>query len=103
MRRLLRLLAVLIVTYAFVAPAHAQDQATPLPPLPEGLTFPEFQGLGCLIGGTVVSISAATYAEIVSVGTATPLVLPVMAAGFVAGCGVGSIMSPGLWWIYRKL
>ena len=103
MRRLLCMAVVLVLALAVARPGHAEDLAGPLPPLPDGLTYPEFQGLGCLIGGTIVSISAATYAEIVSVGASTPLVLPVMAAGFVAGCGVGSIMSPGLWWIYRQL
>lgn len=100
----LRVVAVLVLGIAFLTgqTAAAQTVPSPAPPLPEGITYPEFQGLGCLIGGTIVAISAATYAEAVTVGATTPLVVPVMAAGFVAGCGVGSIMSPGLWWIYRQ-
>jgi hypothetical protein len=104
-RRVLLWLAAALSAAALFAATPAKAQLAPAPPtpLPEGITYPEFQGLGCLIGGTIVAISAATYAEVVTVGAATPLVIPVMAAGFVAGCGVGAIMSPGLWWIYRQL
>lgn len=103
MIRRLRLAIVWLVAVVLLSGAPARAQAPQAPaPLPEGISYPEFQGLGCILGGIIVATGAAAYVEVLTAGISPPVVVPVMAAGFVAGCGVGSIMAPGLWWIYRQ-
>ena len=86
--------------------AHAQ-RGDPAPaPLPQGITLVEFQGVSCLVGGTTGAIAAWTYGEVflagAIAGSSLPILVPIVATAFVAGCGVGSLMSPGLLWIYRR-
>jgi hypothetical protein len=87
--------------------AHAQRADAPPASLPPTINMSEFQGVSCLVGGTAGGLAAWTYAEVfiagAIAGSSLPIVLPVVATAFVAGCGVGSVMSPGLLWIYRRL
>jgi hypothetical protein len=87
----------------FGAVALAQPAPAPLPPT---ITLQEFQGVSCLVGGTAGALAAWTYAEVfitgTIVGSSLPILLPVVTTAFVAGCGVGSIISPGLLWVYRQ-
>ncbi len=107
--RLVVRMAPLVVCLALLAatPAHAQSDAAPVGPLPSDTTYPEFQGLGCLAGGTIVAVGAATYAEVIAAaaigGASVPLMVPILATAFAVGCSVGAVMAPGVWWIYRRL
>jgi hypothetical protein len=52
-----------------------------------------------VIGGTVAAVGAWAYAEFVVMATvtgATAVLIPVLAAAFVTGCGIGTIALPGL-------
>lgn len=104
--RALRIAAIAACLTALAAPAQAQ-RGDPAPaPLPPSITLQEFQGVSCLVGGTAGGLAAWTYAEVFITGgiagSSLPILLPVVATAFVAGCGVGSIVSPGLLWIYRR-
>lgn len=67
----------------------------------------EIQGLSCMALGTLSSLSVYLYSDVLTealTGTAVNpvLLIPVLATGFAAGCGVGSTMSPGLHWIFNR-
>ena len=73
------------------------------------ITDPEIQGLGCVIGGTVVAVAAIVLssAAIVvtgsrSVAAATEIAVPVIAAATMAGCLTGNAAALGLAWIARN-
>jgi precorrin-3B methylase len=64
-----------------------------------GMTLPEYQGLGCLIGGVVGAAGVYGYSDVVAVAitgvvTNPVLLVPVMVTGLAVGCAVGSTLSP---------
>jgi hypothetical protein len=81
--------------------------ASPAPAVPPTMTMAEYQGLGCLLGGTVATTGVFVYSDIITIaatGVVNPLLLvPVMATGFAVGCSVAATVSPGLLWIGRTL
>jgi hypothetical protein len=104
LRLVLAILVLLIWSSVGVRAAELQDRNPA--PQPQEITTSEFQGLSCLVGGTFGGLAAWTYSEIflagAIAGSSLPVVIPVVATAFVAGCGVGSVMAPGLLWIYRR-
>jgi hypothetical protein len=81
------------------AQTTAPPTAPPLPVVGLGLTQPEYQGLGCLIGAIIAAVGTYGYSDIVAVAatgavTNPVLLVPVMATGFAVGCAVGSTASP---------
>lgn len=77
-----------------------------MPPGPE-ITLSEFQGLSCIVGGGFGAFAAWAYSEVFLAGAiagpSLSVVIPVVATAYVAGCGVASLMAPGVLWIYRRL
>jgi hypothetical protein len=57
-------------------------------------------GLNCLLFGVAAATGAYVYGDVVMVavaGSVEPaLLIPLVAGAFVAGCGMGSILTPGL-------
>ena len=63
------------------------------------MTLPEYQALGCLIGGIIGATGVYAYSDVVAVAitgvvTNPVLLIPVMATGLAVGCAVGSTVSP---------
>ena len=73
------------------------------------ITDPELQGMGCVIGGTVVAIAAIVLSSAVIVATggrnvaaASKVAVPVVAAATMAGCLTGNSAALGLAWLARN-
>ena len=85
----------------------AQPAPAPMPIVGLGMTMPEYQGLGCMLGGTTAGAGAFAYSDIITAaatGMVNPvLLLPVVATGFAVGCSVGAAASPLFLWIHRAL
>ena len=66
-----------------------------------------WQGLGCLWGGTLGAAGVFYYSDVLAVaatGATNPLLLvPLVATGFLGGCSVGYNSAPGLIWLYRHM
>jgi hypothetical protein len=107
MRRLVFGAIVLIALGLNTGPASAQaPHRPPDSDLPNSLSYSEFQGLACLMGGAAAMVGVATYSEFIVAatgGATAPVIVPILAAGFAAGCSVASTASPGLLWIYRRI
>lgn len=107
----LAFIVMLVLTFAMsAAPLSAQTQRNQVPPaagdLPSTFTYAEFQGMACLMGGAAAMVGVATYSELIAAatgGVSVPVIVPIIAAGFAAGCSVASTASPGLLWIYRHI
>jgi hypothetical protein len=89
-----------------IASAVAPPMALPLAPV-VGMTMQEYQGLNCMAFGSFTAFGVYVYSDVIlealTGAFVNPLLLvPVMATGFAAGCGVGSTMSPGLLWIVNQ-
>jgi len=100
------LLALMMALAAPGRPAAAQEAKPETTAAQAELTMQEFQGLSCLTFGAGAALGSLAYAELLATATAgvtAPLLVPVMATAFVAGCGVGAVLSPGLLWIYRRV
>lgn len=100
------LLAVVAALAVTGRPTSAQVAITEPASAGEELTMQELQGLSCLMFGGTAMVGSLAYVELLAAATATasaPLIAPVLATAFVAGCGVGQILSPGLLWIYRRV
>lgn len=71
------------------------------------MTMAEYQSLSCAAGGTIGGVAVYIYNEDLAValtGDISPvLLLPFIAAGFSAGCGIASALAPGLAWLYRHI
>ena len=110
MKRLV-FIGVLALTFAMSAgPLLAQTQRNQVPPaagdLPATFTYAEFQGMACLMGGAAAMVGVAAYSELIAAatgGVSVPVIVPIVAAGFAAGCSVASTAAPGLLWIYRHV
>lgn len=128
-----RLLATAILTLAITgaaAPLHAQPVAAPstapitsaavqptatMPPQESAITPPGRQppspqalgGLNCLMFGVVGAASVYVYNDVLMVaisGYVNPaLLIPTMTAGFIAGCGIGNTLTPGLIYLRDSL
>jgi hypothetical protein len=66
----------------------------------------QFQGVSCILGGALAAAASFTYSDVVALATtgaltAPILMVPILATGFAAGCGVFATMAPGLYWIYE--
>jgi hypothetical protein len=91
------------------APAAGWAGAAPDPGKPgDPMTSTQFQGVSCIVGGILSGVTAYAYSDIVAVVatggvTAPVLVLPIIATGFAAGCGVAATMAPGLYWIFTEV
>ena len=72
------------------------------PPSPQALA-----GLNCLMFGTAAAAGVFIYNDVLMVaisGYVNPtLLIPAMAAGFVAGCGMGNTLTPGLIYLQNLL
>lgn len=72
------------------------------PPSPQALG-----GLNCLMFGTIGAASVYVYNDILMVaisGYVNPaLLIPTMTAGFIAGCGIGNTLTPGLIYLQNLL
>lgn len=108
MSRLARIIARLGIALAVTLPAAAQTAQPPQPGLPVvglGMTMPEYQGWGCLLGGTAGASGVFVYSDVIAVaatGVLNPaLLIPVMATGFAVGCSVGAMASPAFLWLGR--
>ena len=69
--------------------------------------MPQFQGVSCLGTGTLGSLIAYAYTDmLVLTGTVVvnPLVIvaPAVATGFAVGCSVGANAAPGLYWLSKQ-
>ena len=64
------------------------------------MTNAEMQSLACLGTG---GVTATTATVMVLFSPLEALTLPVIAAAFAAGCGVGAVAAPGVHWIARRL
>jgi hypothetical protein len=95
--------ALVTATPAAAQPAAAQTASSAFPVVGLGMTMPEYQGMGCLLGGVVGATGVYAYSDIITTaatGMLNPLLLvPVMATGLAVGCGVGSTVSPVFLWI----
>ena len=85
------LLATLLIVAGLVGGSAARAEGE--------MTTTEMQSLACLGAGTV-STTTATVLGILSPLEA--LSLPVIAAAFAAGCGVGAVAAPGIHWLARN-
>jgi len=105
MRTLIGRLGVAIATTLPLMPAMAATAPPPAPVVALGMTLPEYQGWGCLVGGSVGAAGVFTYSDVITmaaVGMTNPLLLiPAMATGFAVGCGVGATVSPAFLWLGR--
>ena len=77
------------------------------PEQPVGMTMPQFQGLACLGAGTLGSLIAYAYTDmLVLTGTVVvnPVAIfaPVVATGFAFGCSIGATAAPGLFWLQTR-
>ena len=92
---------------AMPAIAETTQPAPPAPVVALGMTLPEYQGWGCLVGGTVAATGVFAYSDVITVaatGMLNPVLLvPVLATGFAVGCGVGATASPAFLWIGKAL
>ena len=109
LRMLVGFVGPLGVALATTMPTSA-DTTQPAPPAPAvalGMTLPEYQGWGCLIGGGIAATGVFVYSDAITVaatGMVNPvLLIPVMATGFAVGCGVGATGSPAFLWLGRAL
>jgi len=103
---LIRFVARLGVAVLVTVPSMAQTALpVPAPTVALGMTLPEYQGWGCLVGGTSGASGVFVYSDAITVaatGALNPvLLIPVMATGFAVGCGVGATVSPAFLWIGR--
>jgi len=117
MKRGLGVAAAVVAAAVMVAqPAAAQGTGgqPPDPGVPGGMSSEDFQGLTCLVGAGVAVAGALLYGEFLAAAAVTAatetagtaaaqatLLAPILGTAVVAGCGVGSVISPGLWWIYK--
>ena len=63
------------------------------------MTNAEMQSLACLGTGAV---TASTATVMVLFSPLEALTLPVIAAAFAAGCGVGAVAAPGIHWLAQR-
>jgi hypothetical protein len=108
MHILTRFAARLGVAGFLTVPAMAQTaRPVPSPTVAMGMTMPEYQGWGCLVGGTSGATGVFVYSDAITfaaTGALNPvLLIPVMATGFAVGCGVGATVSPAFLWIGRVI
>ncbi len=104
-------LAALLLAASLAIPQAASAQSAVVAPSPAvgpyDIPLQEWQGLSCLWGGVIGGAGVFYYSDVLTVattGATNPLLLvPLVAAGFVAGCSVGANSSPGLTWLYRHL
>jgi hypothetical protein len=111
-RLLTSLVASLALVMAVAAPTVAQPassppQAAPMPIVIDGMTLPEYQGLGCLTGGLIGAVGVYAYSDAIALAvtgvvTNPVLLIPVMATGLAIGCSVGSMMSPAFLLLGKK-
>ena len=71
------------------------------------MTVQEYQGLSCMILGTLTTLGVYLYSDVLTealTGAAVNpvLLIPVMALGFASGCSVGSTMSPAFLWLSNQ-
>ena len=64
------------------------------------MTNSEMQSLACLGTG---GVTATTATVMILFSPLEALTLPVIAASFAAGCGVGAVAAPGVHWLARRL
>lgn len=80
----------------------ATAPASQQPPSPQAIG-----GLNCLMFGTVAAAGVYIYNDILMVaitGYVNPtLLIPAMAGAFVAGCGIGNTLTPGLIYLRDSL
>ena len=78
--------------------AIAQDQLS----APLGMRMSELQGVSCFWGGALGGAATWAYSGVLTVaatGATNPLLLvPLVAAGFVSGCDLGTHLGPALVW-----
>ncbi|MFO1059249.1 MAG: hypothetical protein U1E53_20065 [Dongiaceae bacterium] len=99
------LAAALIGSWAAGARAASGDDA---PANKYKMNSNQFQGVSCILGGFATAGASYIYSDVVAVAatgavTNPVLTLPILAAGFAAGCGVFATMAPGLYWMYEML
>lgn len=88
-------------------PQSAPPSAPPSAPRGAPMTTQAYQGLSCIVLGTLTTIGVYIYSDVITevlTGSAVNAVLliPVMALGFASGCSVGSTMGPGVQWIVQQ-
>jgi len=99
--RAITLAATLLAATAVVTPGEVRAQLPSSPttttaqlPTPDQAAA----GANCLLFGLAAAGGVYIYADVITLaatGTLNPaLLIPSMAAGFVAGCGVGNILTP---------
>lgn len=96
MKAWLRPLVAAVAILAAIACAPAAHAATD----EAEMTNAEMQSLACLGTG---GVTATTATVMVLFSPLEALTLPVIAAAFAAGCGVGAVAAPGIHWIARRL
>ena len=102
------LAAGLIGSWAADARAAGSGEATQTLAEKYKMNSNQFQGMSCLVGGLASAGASYLYSDVVAVAatgavTNPVLMLPVVVAGFAAGCGVFATMAPGLYWMYEVL
>jgi len=111
-RRQASIAALLLATSLAAAPVASAQTAPAVSPVvvgPYGMPVQEWQGLSCLWGGVVGGAGVFYYSDVLTAavagsGLGNPLLLvPLVAAGFLGGCSVGTNAAPGLTWLYRHL
>src|SRR5437762_6745195 len=103
------LAAAVLLLASSLAPSPALAQQAPTPPAPGGpfgMSMPEWQGLSCLWGGSLVAMGVFYYRDVLAVaatGVTNPLLLvPLIATGFLGGCSVGANAAPGPLCVFRR-
>ncbi|MGE4219322.1 MAG: hypothetical protein AB7G39_07720 [Alphaproteobacteria bacterium] len=99
MQRFLRILWVFALCASVLGAGPARAQQAP-GPAGEYMTATELQSLACIGVGTVTALSTTV---LVFMSPLEFLNAPVVAGAFAAGCGVGAIVAPGVYWIARRL
>lgn len=99
--RTMALAATLLTATAVFVPTEVRAQAAGSPGAPATQLPTSAQaaaGVNCLAFGLLGAAGVYIYADVITVavtGAINPtLLIPSMAAGFVAGCGVGNILTP---------
>jgi hypothetical protein len=87
---------------------NAPAQAAPAPsaPAPAIDKAEQVRGLSCFTGGLLSAVGAWAFAEFVATaavgGSTWPVSVPLIAAAFVTGCGVGSMSLPAFYALFAS-
>ncbi len=95
-----------LLTVPFAADAQTAAPAT-TPAAGQPMTPQEVGGMNCLLFGSFAAAGVYVYNDVIMVAVAgyvnPALLVPTMAAAFVAGCGVANTVTPALLFLNRRV